>query len=178
MILTGDAISLAQQDGTITIDPFVPSALNPNSYNYRLGSMLLVANPRLGQFQEMEIPEGGLVLQPHSVYLGATLERIGSSMFVTTLLGRSSLGRLGLYLNVTADLGHVGAVSHWTLELAVVQPLRVYAGMTIGQVAFWRTVGDPTLYEGRYQGDVAPAPNRDSRLNGLPFTGGEALSPR
>ena len=58
---------------------------------------------------------------------------------MTLLLGRSSIGRLGIFLNVTADLGHIGSCSHWTLEITVVQPVRIYPGTKIGQVSFWVT---------------------------------------
>lgn len=33
----------------------------------------------------------------------------------------------------------IRAIHNWTLELHVVQPPRVYPGMQIGQVTFWRT---------------------------------------
>jgi dCTP deaminase len=75
------------------------------------------------------------------------------------------MGRLGLFLNMTADLGHIGTKSNWTLELTAVQPLRIYPGMVIGQVSFWRT-DDSTRarYRGRYLGDRQPTANRDLRL--------------
>jgi dCTP deaminase len=68
------------------------------------------------------------------------------------------MGRLGLWLQVTSDLGHLGTCHHWTLELNVVQPLRVYAGMRIGQVTFWVPRGSRELsYEGAYADDDSAA---------------------
>ena len=87
----------------------------------------------------------GYVLKPHKLYLGNTIETIGSDKYVTQLIGRSSIGRLGLFLQVTAPLGHVGSRHKWTLELKCVQPLRVYPGMKIGQVTFWVMDGDKTM---------------------------------
>lgn len=154
-------------NGEITLSPWQARQLNPNSYNFRLGDRLShVGDPGglLPAPQAMLLPDAGVVLEPGNLYLGVTEELIGSSRFAMTLLGRSSIGRLGLFLNATADLGHVGTCSRWTLELSVVQPLRVYRGMNIGQVAFWEQLGEAVSYDGRYQGDRIPMPCRDRRL--------------
>lgn len=167
MILTGNAIHKAWRNHEIVIDPFEMSQINPNSYNYRLGATLIEVKTSLANVDgdhHIELREEGYELQPDRLYLGATYERIGSGSHVTTLLGRSSLGRLGLFLNVSADLGHCGAISRWTLELKVVQPLRVYPGMIIGQVCFWKQHGGKPIYDGRYQSDVLPRANTDHRL--------------
>lgn len=170
MILTGLEITAAVARGDITLGPWTEGQLNPNSYNFRLGQKLLhVADPT-GFFddpQTMSIGPGGVVLRPGSLYLGVTAEMIGSSRYVMTLLGRSSMGRLGLFLNATADLGHAGSCSHWTLELSVVQPLRVYAGLQVGQIAFWRQAGPVRSYDGRYQADRDPVACRDPVLTEL-----------
>jgi dCTP deaminase len=113
---------------------------------------------------ELFLSDSGVVLEPGILYLGATFEIIGSTKYVITLLGRSSIGRLGLFLNVTADLGHTGSISRWTLEMKVVQPLRIYPLMRIGQVAFWFQTGDVGQYSGKYQGDLQPFPNKDNNL--------------
>ena len=126
MILTGPAIKSAVKRGDVALEPFNEKDLNPNSYNYHLAESLLVLGSGGKPSRKVSLPEGGYVLKPGEVYLGATLERIGSDRYVTLLLGRSSIGRLGIFLNVTADLGHLGSCSHWTLELTVVQPVRVY----------------------------------------------------
>jgi len=143
MILTGTKIQSEVENGNIAITPFHEDLVNPNSYNYRLGRELLIMDSPLLDAREQPkshriiIPEEGYVLQPNTLYLGSTLEEIGSTKYVPSLIGRSSLGRLGLFLQITADLGHIGTHHKWTLELQVVQPLRVYAGMRIGQVSFW-----------------------------------------
>jgi dCTP deaminase len=97
------------------------------------------------------------------VYLGTTVERIGASATVPSLIGRSSVGRLGLFVQFAADLGHPGAAHRWTLEIEVVQPVRVYPGMVIGQVSFWTTAGDLVPYTGRFgridQATVPPPPH-------------------
>ncbi len=175
MILTGEAITEAVEDGRICIDPFDREQVNPNSYNYRLSPVLRViteevaepgASPRL---EEIDIPpEEGYVLRPGRVYLGTTMESIGSAHYVPSLIGRSSLGRLGVFLQISADLGQLGAVHQWTLEIVATQSVRVYAGMKAGQVSFWRPQGDRMPYSGHYGTRSDPAPWNPGALRGLP----------
>jgi len=165
MILTGPKIRQAVKFGEITIEPFDEKNLNPNSYNYRLGKALIALNPKREKQRKIDLTPAGCVVKPGMIYLATTLEKIGSNKFVTLLLGRSSIGRLGLFLNITADLGHCGSCSHWTLELSAVQPVRVYPGMKIGQVSFWLTEPNSHApYTGRYHRDSEPTPNRDPHL--------------
>lgn len=169
MILTGSAIMSAVKNGDILIEPFARANLNSNSYNYHLADSLLVLGRRGKPVRKVTLSSDGYVLKPGRIYLGATLERIGSDRYVTLLLGRSSIGSLGIFLNVTADLGHLGCCSHWTLELNVVQPVRIYPGMKIGQVSFWLTDGESShRYNGRYHGDLFPVENRDHTIIQIP----------
>lgn len=151
MILSGLKIKEEVMNNNIFIEPFNENLLNPNSYNYRLGSELLeicddVIDPKNEtHFKRIKLDENGYILKPHKLYLGSTLECIGSNQYVTQLIGRSSVGRLGLFLQVTAPLGHVGCKLNWTLEMKAVQPLKVYKGMKIGQVTFWVMEGDKKI---------------------------------
>ncbi|GAA4782290.1 dCTP deaminase [Streptomyces ziwulingensis] len=156
MILTGSEIVRQRDFGSLTIEPFTADQLNPVSYNYRLGPVLrthraqVIDTHATNELRECAIPDDGVVLQPGRVYLGTTVEKIGSPVFVPSLIGRSSLGRLGVFLQYSADLGNVGSCHRWTLEIKVIQLTRVYAGMTAGQVTFWSTVGAPLSYAGRF----------------------------
>lgn len=174
MILTGTAIAEAVGSGAICIEPFAADMVNPNSYNYRLGPVLRVidedvadpnTSPRLTEIHISS--DEGYVLQPQRVYLGTTAERIGSRHYVPSLIGRSSLGRLGLFLQISADLGQLGAEHQWTLEIVATQPIRVYAGMRIGQVSFWQPQGDKMPYSGHYGTRSDPAPWSPAALSGL-----------
>lgn len=169
MILTGHAIGEAVRRGDIHIEPFDEACLGPNSYDYRLQpELVILEHGETAAPRRVTIPDTGFTLEPGRLYLGATEESIGSDRYAMTLLGRSSLGRLGLYLNITADLGHIGAISNWTLELKVVQPLIVYPRMRIGQVAFWTSEGTTNAYNGRYLGDRGPVTSRDRDLASPP----------
>ena len=166
MILTGPEIATQVKKRRIILQPFSQAQVNPNSYNYRLGSHLItfqndIIDPKHPLVSSHRIiGKDGFLLRPGRLYLAHTMEKIGSDHYTTNLIGRSSMGRLGLWLQVTADLGHVGAHHHWTLEMKVVQPLRVYAGMEIGQVTFWRNAGKiTTRYEGKYAHDITAEPS-------------------
>lgn len=168
MILTGPEIALQVQNGGITIDPYDPARINPNSYNYSLGRdyIELDRNRRYapdGTWQPTarSIPEDGLTLLPGRLYLCHTHERLGSADYVTSLIGKSSMGRLGLFLQISADLGHQHQIHQWTLELRACMPLRIYPGMVIGQVTFWATQGATLARPGYYGNLDGPTPSKD-----------------
>ncbi len=162
MILTGPEIMRQRTRGRITINPFIPERINPNSYNYHLGNELLeyedgILDPaKEPKIKKRQIGKHGFVLRPGKLYLGYTSEVIGSDYYVPIIKGRSSIGRLGLFIVITADLIDLGAVGCWTLQMHAVQPVKVYPGMQIGQMTFWRTMGKQTLYAGKYQGATGP----------------------
>lgn len=162
MILTGSAIEDAVKNGDIIITPFTPDNLNPNSYNFHLGSYIYVYKNRVLDSKvpqetiRINIPDDGLLLLPDTLYLGYTLEKMGSKKFVPIISGRSSTGRLGLFVHITANLIDIGSINNWTLQLYATQPIKIYKGMSIGQVTFWKTQGDIVLYKGKYQGSEGP----------------------
>lgn len=162
MILTGPKIKEENEKGTLTIAPFSDKYINPNSYDFRLGNTLIVYKNRvldskaLNESETIIIPEEGIVLNPDTLYLGHTVETVGSNHYVPILRGKSSTGRMGLFIHITADLIDIGFMGQFTLMMHAVQPLRIYAGMRIGQVTFWETTGDINLYDGKYQGSSLP----------------------
>ena len=162
MILSGIKIEEEVREGRITILPYDKSNINPNSYNYTLGDYVKVYknnvldSKKKEETEIIEIPDEGLVLEVNKVYLGFTKEIIGSDHYVPIITGRSSTGRLGLFVQITSDLVDVGFKGNLTLQLHATQPVRIYKGMKIGQITFWKIYGDVDLYEGKYQGSVGP----------------------
>src|SRR5271169_3751430 len=141
MVLSGHEIK--RQLGTnIIIDPFDPSRLNPNSYNLTLHNELMTYEEvvldmrKANRVRRMSIPPEGLVLQPDQLYLARTVERTETHNLVPMIEGRSSIGRLGLFVHVTAGFGDVGFCGFWTLEMFAVQPVRIYAGVAICQIFY------------------------------------------
>lgn len=157
MILSGPEIQKRIEAGQIVITPFSKENINPNSYNLTLDKKLLTYNNEVldcrspNPHTEIEIPEEGYVLQPGQLYLANTAEWTETYNLVPVLYGRSSLGRLGLFVHITAGFGDDGFKGKWTLELMVVKPLRIYAGMKICQIIYQGLEGENLPYAGKYQ---------------------------
>jgi dCTP deaminase len=165
MILTGPQIKSAVEQGKIVIRPFRRRQLAPNSYDFRLGDRCCVYTAKLldaakeNKSRTFTIPKRGLVLQPDRLYLVNTEETMGSANYVPIIRGRSSVGRLGIFIDITADLIDLGSINQWTLQIHAVHPVRVYPGMLIGQVTFWRTFGRRVQYDGKYRRHQSPVPS-------------------
>lgn len=148
MILSDKKILEAIENGEIVIEPFRRECLGTNSYDVHLGKYLAVyIDPVLdskkhNQIRYLEIGEEGFILQPGQLYLGVTAEYTETHNSVPFLEGKSSVGRLGIDIHATAGKGDVGFCNTWTLEISCTQPVRVYAGMPIGQLIYFRVEGD------------------------------------
>ncbi len=164
MILSGQEIERRLGDD-ILIEPFDDKRLNPNSYNLTLHNELMVyeelvldmAKPN--RVRRIEIPSEGIVLNPNQLYLGRTAEKTTTHNLVPQIEGRSSIGRLGLFVHVTAGFGDAGFSGYWTLELFSVQPVRIYPGVPICQIIYHELVGEVTEYASKYQHnrDIQPS---------------------
>ncbi|MFL0251302.1 dCTP deaminase [Clostridium neuense] len=157
MILSGKKIK-EQLGKEIIIEPYSEKQLNPNSYNLKLHNELLVYDEEVldmkkeNKASKIIIPEDGIVLQPRKLYLGRTMEYTETDKYVPMLEGRSSVGRLGLFIHVTAGFGDVGFKGYWTLEIFCVQPIRIYPGVEICQIYYHDIDGEYDKYSsGKYQ---------------------------
>jgi len=148
MILSDSKILEAIAKKEIVIEPYDRECLGTNSYDVHLGKHLAVyIDPILdarkhNQIRELEIPEEGFVLMPGTLYLGVTEEYTETHTCVPFLEGKSSVGRIGIAIHATAGKGDVGFCNTWTLEISVSMPVRVYAGMPIGQLIYFTVDGD------------------------------------
>jgi dCTP deaminase len=165
MILSGQEIR-NQLDKNIVIDPFDEAHLNPNSYNLTLHNELLTYEELVldmrkpNRCRRLTIPPEGFVLTPNQLYLGRTAERTETTNLVPMIEGRSSIGRLGLFVHVTAGFGDVGFRGYWTLEMFAVQAVRIYAGVSICQIFYHQLAGNFTAYSSdKYQNnhDIQPS---------------------
>ena len=156
-MLSGEEILREIEEGNIVIKPFDKKLINPNSYNLHLGKDLLVYTDEVldskkeNRTKRIEIPPEGLVLEPNTLYLGRTVEFTDTSKYVPMLNGRSSIGRLGITIHVTAGFGDVGFKGTWTLEIFCIKPVRIYPNMEICQICYYPVVGDKNIkYQGKY----------------------------
>jgi dCTP deaminase len=165
MILTGHEIRKHLGEN-IVIDPYDEQNLNPNSYNLTLHHELMTYEEvvldmrKANRVRRIEIPKDGLTLSPNQLYLGRTIERTETHNFVPMIEGRSSVGRLGLFVHVTAGFGDVGFCGYWTLEMFAVQPVRIYPGVPICQIFYHQVCGEITEYQSdKYQHnrDIQPS---------------------
>ncbi len=147
MILSDVKIRDEMRRGQIVIRPFRRESLGTNSYDVHLGPYLAVystgaldARAR-NPVHEFRIPPEGYVLVPGQLYLGVTEEYTETHGFVPFLEGKSSLGRLGIDIHSTAGKGDEGFCNYWTLEMSVKLPVRIYAGMPVGQLIYFEISG-------------------------------------
>lgn len=167
MILTGNEIRQRRASGDIVIEPYNPAQLGPNSYNLCLHPKMLVyteavLDPKMhNRTHEITIPPEGYILKPGRVYIASTDEWTETYNLVPMLVGRSSVGRLGLAVHVTAGFGDIGFQGRWTLEMVATEPVRVYPGMKICQI-YYHTVCGEILdeYAGKYVGQEVATPSR------------------
>lgn len=166
MLLSSDEIYRRLQNDDILIEPFDTGRLNPNGYNLALHDQLLVYEEIVldaaapNRYRRLEIPEEGLTLQPNLLYLGRTVEYTETRGLVPIIQGRSSLGRLGLFINPGGSMGDVGYCGTWTLEMHCVQPVRIYPGMQICQIYYQQLCGEGQVYcSDKYQHsrDIQPS---------------------
>lgn len=165
MILSGREIQ-KHIGSDIVIEPYDPKRVNPNSYNLSLHNELLVYTgktldmKRENPTELLVIPPEGLVLEPNRLYLGRTNEYTKTERYVPMLEGRSSTGRLGLFIHVTAGFGDIGFAGYWTLEIFCIQPVRIYPDVEICQIYYHDIDGEYDLYaSGKYQNNMGIQPS-------------------
>ena len=151
MILSDKTILKEIEKGNIIINPFLKSCLGSNSYDVHLGTVLALYKEKIldskkhNEIDIIKIPKGGIILKPNELYLGITEEYTETHGFVPFLEGKSSVGRLGIDIHSTAGKGDVGFCNYWTLELSVKRPVKIYSGMPIGQLIYFKVKGKVIL---------------------------------
>ncbi len=148
MILSDSRIRAAMAEGRIVVRPFRDDCLGTNSYDVHLGPYISVYRTaaldarRPNPVEEFRIPKEGFVLVPGQLYLGVTEEYTETHGYVPFLEGKSSVGRLGIDIHSTAGKGDEGFCNYWTLEMSVKLPVRIYAGMPVGQLIYFEISGE------------------------------------
>lgn len=105
------------------------------------------------------IDERGWVLRPGILYLMHTRETVWTESYVSVIDGKSSIGRLGICVHLTAGYGDPGFRGQYTLEVTSLHRVRVYAGMRIAQIRFHTISGQvQSVYHGNYTGKRARGP--------------------
>src|SRR6476659_6848384 len=167
MILSDKRILEEIGKGTIVVTPYDRECLGSNSYDVHLGKCLATYKEHIldakkhNGIEYFEIPDEGFVLYPHIFYLGVTQEYTETHAHVPFLEGKSSTGRLGIDIHATAGKGDVGFCNTWTLEISCAQPVRIYAGMPIGQLIYFVVEGEvATFYNKKGNAKYNGRPNK------------------
>lgn len=148
MILSDSKILEELNNGNIIIEPFNKEYLNPNSVDLTLANKVKVYRDVIldlkkdNPYIEFEIPEQGLALYPGQLYIMSTNEKCGTKVHHSQLKGKSSLARLGIFIDCTASWGDTGFINNWTLEVSVVKPVIIYPNIRIAQVIFTTVLGE------------------------------------
>lgn len=150
MILSKTEIQSRISSGEIEISPYDEKYLNPNGYDLHLGNKVLI--PLLNEDHIWDAKEEisyversfgeSMIFMPGFLYLGSTIEYTAAHNTVPVFEGKSSVGRMGIDVHICAGFGDVGFCGHWTLEIRVMYPTRLYAGMPIGQLVWHEVKGE------------------------------------
>ena len=185
MLLSDRDINAELESGRIGLSPSEAEMVQPSSVDVRLDRYFRLFDnhkyavidpsqdqPELTRLIEVD-PEEGFILHPGEFVLGSTYEQVRLPDDVAARLeGKSSLGRLGLLTHSTAGFIDPGFEGHVTLELSNVAtlPIRLWPGMKIGQLCFFRLTSPAEKPYGagatfsRYLGQRGPTASR-SHLN-------------
>ena len=166
MILTGKEIK-RRLGNDIVIDPFNDDQLNPNSYNLKLYNELMVYKSDIldtkcnNETEAINIPKEGFILEPGQLYLARTLEYTETRNLVPMILGRSSVGRLGITVHITSGFGDIGFCGYWTLQLTSIKKVRIYPYMKICQIFYHDILGEHDDYiSTKYQNSNTIVPSQ------------------
>lgn len=181
MLLSDRDIKSEIAAARIRLDPLDLEMVQPSSIDVRIDRYFRLFDnhkypvidpsedqPDLTRMIEVD-PAEGFILHPGEFVLGATFEQITLPDDVAARLeGKSSLGRLGLLTHSTAGFIDPGFSGHVTLELSNVAtlPIRLWPGMKIGQLCFFRLSSaaekpyGSSEYGSRYLGQRGPTASR------------------
>jgi dCTP deaminase len=181
MLLSDRDIRADVADGHIRLDPWDPEMVQPASIDVRLDKYFRVFEnhryPSIDPSQEqseltrlIEVSSAEpFILHPGEFVLASTYELVTLGTSVAARLeGKSSLGRLGLLTHSTAGFIDPGFSGHVTLELSnmATLPVKLFPGMKIGQLCFFRLTSEAehpygsAQYGSRYQGQRGPTASR------------------
>ena len=187
-MLNDDEIRKAYASDEIGIIPFDSTRIQPVSYDLTLSEDIRVARDdvwRIDPGMEVEgntqhygqvpswqthttgrtIPPQGRYMKHGEFLLGCTEEVIRLPRHMAARVeGKSSLGRLGIAVHITAGFIDPGFEGQITLEIANLAPWEfvLYPGMPIAQIVFEPVNPPERDYSetGRYQGQRGPTESR------------------
>lgn len=156
------------QDGDLKVYPFDPTNLQPASLDVRLGSEF--RGPSGGR--KLFFSSGSIAIEPGEFLLACTYEYVEIPPYLACRVeGKSSIGRRGIGIHVTAGFVDPGFRGQLTLEMTNQSRLsfRMEPKMLIAQLSFHRMSAIPRRPYGHpdlgshYQDQRGPTPARRKR---------------
>lgn len=168
-------IEAAIKDGTIGLEPFDPDLIQPASIDVRLGEWFRSEHDLVFKAPGGDCPE---VMYAGQFLLAHTLETLRLPPDLAARVdGKSTIGRQGLAVHVTAGFVDPGFEGQLTLELvnhSQLKQFQLHPGMLIAQISFHtldavprRPYGHPDLGS-HYQGQTGPTGAWKGGRNGSP----------
>jgi dCTP deaminase len=168
-VLTHDIILEYIAQKIILIDPFDAASVGPASVDLHLDDRYRVFQKRSKPFDLNDLathnditeeipPADEYTIMPGQTIHGITIEKITLPGNICGWLeGRSSLGRIGLAIHITAGFIHPGISNKQVLEINNMSPvpLVLHKGIAVCQIIFEETKGE-AKYQGKYSSQVAP----------------------
>jgi deoxycytidine triphosphate deaminase len=165
MIITASEINRNIKSGEIVIEPYSRAQLGTVSYKFKIGNKIAAIKHSLDSKELIElvfeeIPQNGYLLEPNILYLAQTYEVMGSSCFAQQIFAVRDIGSAGIFIHISADLGHSGAITQWTLEITTDHYVYIYPYQFIGQIIFWKLDGEVSVYQGEYNNMSQSLPSK------------------
>lgn len=148
-ILTGDNIKNELGKG-IKIEPFKIENLHNNGYDLTLSPQLRIIKSDIidlksrVEYEEIIIPESGLVIKPNTLYLGETCEYTETYSYIPKISGRSSIAQCGLSVCLDSNSGDIGFKGVWVLEILNHSriPIILYPYIKICRIEYYTIKGN------------------------------------
>lgn len=153
MVLSDSEILKEIESGNLSITPFSIDMLGPNSYDVTINksvkispiihdSVLDCKKDNSNAFKEFEMNDTGLILYPDELNIAHINETVKiPNHLCANIDGKSSLGRLGLSVHVTAGFIDSDFRGQIVLEITATLPIRIYPNMPIAQIKFFEVKG-------------------------------------
>lgn len=155
-MLTSSEIKKQIDLGNISIENAKPNFLvKPNSCDLRIGNVLYVfdysivdskdgaaylsevLNNEPNLLKRVQIPETGLLLEPHKVYLAKTVEKVTTHGFVPIMHGKAGFSLLGLSIELNSGNKSEYFDGHMLLSIIATKPTIIYPDIDIANLTFF-----------------------------------------
>ena len=143
MILSDRDIDQIIKSGkAFLINPYNEEMLQPNSYDMSLGQELKTLNGKC-----IDLSQESYKLKPYEFLLGSTMEKVHIPYDLCGHVdGKSSIGRLGVFVHISSGFIDSGFTGNITLEIfnCSDKEFELYHGMPICQLIF-ETLTSPVV---------------------------------